>query len=860
MRNDPVGVMGRLPTGGGLAAEYSAKARLRHAARQFILPAILVLAACFWGSPAAARQQDAASPASERFVLCDTYCAIVDGTGARVVDRVFETLHDFIGPVAVYGYHGKNGAIDRQGRTIVKPVYDRIFVLGGRFLLAENGPAGDGGAVTLFDEHGNQLLHKVGDVRVDVWGGHPFYRINCPASGECPVVFLDDKGNEIARFAILREMDGAPLIVASADGAQLGYIDPSLRFVIPPRYLGAQPFVQGVALIRTTAGPGLIDQRGRVIVPPGRYQNVYVGDRDPWIKGFRPGDHSCGEYLRPDGKSIRLEHGLCPESTEELKALGYAFVRDAERRLGTVDARGRTLIRPAYPWLRALNDRYLIFGNDAERPTQFGVVDRQGKIVLPLQPVQIETYNGGCCFNPGALQNALVGVTPAGIGLLALDGRWIMPARYKDARVISSSLVALRDTDDVYRFFTATGQPTGLTSATEPAWLFPPPGGTRTFFLYSRRVDRNGGTDVLKGVADTTGRIVLPALYTDIDNAGDNLWAVKQQDGATVSVGLADHSGRIVAEPHFSDVLTPYRHDAAILRDRAGDALLVDASGRKLASFAALFPDLATRGDGDDTVDQSLDICFDPNPAAEPVDKPARPPSVQRICASPALRQESHAIEKNWRAAQAGNCLPDDFLALRPEYDQALADCTDDACIGNAMQAFQQNVADRARKCAAAPRGLAFLKQPVPADVRALLTRRIMTDHADDVADDSKPSLHFQAAQLNGRDAVLASAKTGTANGPAWLFRDEGRSWDLLFDGYVGYLRPLEATDGVRNGLPILRTQQHVSCCEHSVTYYAYDGRGYKPTRVCQQYYADDETSLLICQPAAPAAPQEEKN
>jgi hypothetical protein len=840
-----------------LAAEYSAKARLRHAARLFILSAILVLAACLWGSPAAARQQDAASPASERFVLCDAYCAIVDGTGARVVDRVFETLHDFIGPVAVYGYHGKSGAIDRQGRTIVKPVYDRIFVLGERFLLAENGPAGDGGAVTLFDERGNPLLHKVGDVRVDVWGGHPFYRADCPASDECPAVFLDDHGRETARFAVVREMDGASLIVASADGTHFGYIDQSLRFVIPPRHLDARPFVQDVALIRTEAGPGLIDRHGRIIVDPGHYESLFVDDRSPWIEAFRPGDHNCSDALRLDGKRVRLARGLCPFAKDDMKALGYAFVRDKARRLGIVDARGRTLIRPAYPWLRGLNDRYLIFGNDASQPTAFGIVDRRGKIVLALQPVRIEDYSAGCCSNPGELRDALVGVTPEGTGLLGLDGRWIVPARYKDARVISSDLVALRDTDDVYRFFTAAGQPTGLTSATEPAWLLPPPGGVRTFFSFGQRA---GGSEapLLKGVADRTGRIILPAEYTDIENAGTDLWLVKKQQGASVEIGLADHSGKIVAEPRFSELVPPYRRGAAILRDQDGDAVLVDDSGRTLASFAALFPQLATRGDGDDTIDLSLDICFDPDPAAEPGERSPRRSSAQRICADAALRQQSRATEKNWLAAQAGDCLPDDFLALRPAYDKSLADCANDACFRTAMQAFRQSIAAKARHCTAMPRGFTVLRKPVPAAVRARLTRRIATDYADDFDAGTKAPLHFWTARLSGRDAILVSAETGATNGPMWLFRNDDRSWNMLLYGYAGYLRPLEATDGVRNGLPVLRTQQHVSCCEHEVTYYAYNGRTYKPTRVCNQRYDADEMPLLFCQQDLDT-PKEEK-
>jgi hypothetical protein len=136
---------------------------------------------------------------------------------------------------------------------------------------------------------------------------------------------------------------------------------------------------------------------------------------------------------------------------------------------------------------------------------------------------------------------------------------------------------------------------------------------------------------------------------------------------------------------------------------------------------------------------------------------------------------------------------------------------------------------------------------------------------------DSGPdSLAFNALRLGGREAVVAFQQNGAHNSPFWpMLRDrpgKGKppQWRIVLDNYGGYLRPLEGTDAVRNGLPVLRTQQHASCCEHQVDYYAYDGRRYAPSLRCTQLYDGDSPVLFCDDPAedrrAPAgAPEKEE-
>ena len=204
--------------------------------------------------------------------------------------------------------------------------------------------------------------------------------------------------------------------------------------------------------------------------------------------------------------------------------------------------------------------------------------------------------------------------------------------------------------------------------------------------------------------------------------------------------------------------------------------------------------------------------------------------------------------------AVSGPCVPQDFLALRPQYDKDLAQCRDGACLENAMRSFQARLAATARQCARSPAPMKWLDRPVEPALRARL-RRLIAKHGENFEEDpdSGPdSLAFNALRLGGREAVAVVQQNGAHNSPFRLMlRDrpgKGKPppWRIVLENYGGYLRPLEGTDAVRNGLPVLRTQQHASCCEHQVDYYAYDGRRYAPSLHCTQLY-DGGSPVLFC-------------
>ncbi|WP_152027236.1 hypothetical protein [Brucella pituitosa] len=349
-------------------------------------------------------------------------------------------------------------------------------------------------------------------------------------------------------------------------------------------------------------------------------------------------------------------------------------------------------------------------------------------------------------------------------------------------------------------------------------------------------------------MADDKGTMVIPADNAKSEDISDTLPLLKF-DGTQHETGLADRNTHILAKSQFSQLRVP-SHDRASMVDTAiGDALLRGEDGKTIAGLNALSSEIVD--DVDDPVEMQLDLCEDQDLAAEPQKKRPKSAAKQLICGNPALRRKARDAEMTWHSAQTGACLPDPFLALRPAYDHALAGCRDSACAGREISRFLEQVKKTQETCGLSAPPL-DAKWTIPADVRSRLTKRLEREAAktdEDITDGSgAPDISLQPIVLGTRKTILATSNTGAHNNPLWIFmHNKEGGWDEIFKGYAGYLRPLELLSPPQGGLPLLRTQQHDSCCEHSVEFFVFDGKSYQKLRSCRQVYADDETALGFC-------------
>jgi hypothetical protein len=795
-------------------------------------------------------EPDAARP----FVLCDAYCAIVDARGKPVSDRVFDRVDDATGQVVIYGHDGKRGALNARGKRILKPVYDDLFVPEGEpfiqgYIKGKNASAPN--TDLLFDLDGNPVLTRT-DEQVGAWQGHPYYIVQCSGqdkgSRPCGTFFTGKDGRVVARFRYFYPEGASPLAVASPDGKRFGYVGPGLAFRIHAVYTHAEPFQDGYALVSNEEGMGLVDAKGDVRIAPGTFKALFGDEDDLFYVGFVAGDRQCGRYVRRDGTPVELPDGVCPFSSSRSLLHGYDLVRGKDG-IGAIDASGAVIIAPRYAGLLPLSGRYLAFARKRGGP--YGMMDRRGNVLI--QP--------GYLYLKLGPDGTVVAQRPdRTVVLLDRRGRRLGKHAFRDLEPLSAALLSytLRRPDGRMEHGFVKPDGTVLPLRGSAARVTEGPGRPARFVV-SEYVEPGV---LKKGLMDGRGRVIVPLAehVKSIEYLGDDLWRVRRYKRNSPPVDdVYDAAGRIVAALAPYRDIQPFRGGVTTAREKArGNPVLIDAQGRVLASYAALFPQYTARArEGDGIVMQALDRCRVADPAAEPEERPVESGVDKRICADPALRSLSRQTEKAYYSAQAGPCLPGVFMALRPAYDKALAVCADNACLRRSMLGLRKRLAAVAKTCARARSVVRWSDEPVPKGEQRALTKVIAghgdnyyAQDADNASSGDQGALSFQNLALGKLPAALVTQNTYAHNEPFWLLAKDGHGkWRIILQDYAGYLRGFDVAGATHNGLPILRIQQHASCCEHDVEYFQYDGHEYRSRRQCTQLYDGDETPVLFCGP-----------
>ena len=524
---------------------------------------------------------------NDRFVLCGSSCSIVDATGARVTEKTFAALKPFDGDLAVHGESGREGAINRAGKTILNARHAQLNVLDHRFLVAAD-PAGKDRMVTrIYDKAGHKLFRLKGPaVTFDAWSGHIFYQQSeCVGSNRtCPVVFLDDGFKPVAQFmAFERPAPDEPLARAGVGERENGFIDASLRFVVPPIYWYAATFVGPIALVTTPTGQqGAIDRTGKTLVLPGRYKSLYLWKGESFITAFRSDDPNCAVFIQTTGAEVKLDEGVCADQAEPLARFGYALVRDRQRRVGTIDTHGKLMIAPQYKSLTSLNSKYLVFNDNPGKSTVYGIVSVDGTILLPLQPARIETFGSSTYGSPAMLRDLFVARAASGYGLIDPTGAWKVQPTYHQVTVFSADLIGLANEAGYYQFADGAGRFLSL----ESRFIGLPDPVSGAFWVQLCSAAQMADAHNLscpKGVADRHGRIVLAARFDDIQNARTGLWQAALYKKGKKLWGVYDSDGVERIAPTFAELENDAGNRPTIATTASYQRVLIDKHGQILA-------------------------------------------------------------------------------------------------------------------------------------------------------------------------------------------------------------------------------------------------------------------------------------
>lgn len=290
---------------------------------------------------------------------------------------------------------GKCGFIDRHGKIVVKPEFDRchdfsdgraIVMVGSKtIVINENGQ-------TVFEPKLRLYGPKFSDGLISV----------CSRSDTCiPIGYLDREG----RMAIKPQFStGYPF----SEGRALinvdnrwGYINKKGKTVIPPKFLQASAFSNGLAQVHTYENTAewrgarwsYIDKNGKIVRSQRRREPANL------VNGFAPSKWNGFEWTLIDETGEPAFH---PQfDTDQISVAEYPRVCDGLIRVvtkgpwskwGYADLSGRIVIHPQFTWAQHFSEGLAVVKVNNGK---LGYVDKTGTVVIRAQFDQADDFIGG---------------------------------------------------------------------------------------------------------------------------------------------------------------------------------------------------------------------------------------------------------------------------------------------------------------------------------------------------------------------------------------------------------------------------------------------------------------------------------
>lgn len=285
------------------------------------------------------------------------------------------------------------GYINNEGRTAIEPRYDYAedFQDNGLAIVQRKNSSG------LIDSSGREKVKPIYSFIA------PFAEGRAVVSDAKGYTFIDEKGKEVtsARYDYLNSLhEGRALFSkqSTTGNSRYGYLDAQGKEVLPPVYLDAGDFMNGMALVKISEGEyALIDPQGRVL---HTYKHPFVGYPGDGLLAFQETENGKYGYLNLDG-SVAIK----PQFTAALPfSEGRAVINTAEdygNAYGLIDKTGKQIIPATYYEVLQLGENRVALGTPvyAEQPyrgSRYVIADAvTGKVLSSHPLLGVNNYQHG---------------------------------------------------------------------------------------------------------------------------------------------------------------------------------------------------------------------------------------------------------------------------------------------------------------------------------------------------------------------------------------------------------------------------------------------------------------------------------
>ncbi len=801
----------------------------------------------------------ASEPDASAYALCQDICIVVDAQGQRIGTRAYDGIEDIVGDLVIYKRGDRYGIANLKGETLVAPSHQYLHRV-GRGLIAgiDDMPSNSIGInhdrITFYALDGRKVAERAANtnesVEAHAWRENT-YALRCVWKDgnrtDCRYEFIDGEGRTLAEFESFDSGDNRALLApARVPGGLTGYVDESLSFVIAPRFQWAYRFEGGIARVTLQDdSAGLIDTRGRLLIPAGRYTSAYAFENERYVNVYRK-DSRCGEHYTRKGRRLRTPEDLCVHDGPSLDQPNVIIVKNAANKFGAIDHRGRITVPTQFDGLEYFNNTHLRFRDDSSK--RYGLLSLRGEIVLPADYEELRPFRNE--HPPYEMRDdrviARVGTMS---GMLGLDGRWIMPMAPGRIEVLDMNLIVRSVSSEAKSLLDADGRELGITFKYD---AFAHRGLPDRFELHKSDSE---------GVIDDKGQWVLPPKFRSVELRPDGYFAVEVWDESKRRIlrGLYDRDGREILAPMYAELGYAYAKNMLTVTTADWRKQLVDRNGRVIAEWQSLTPERLNSGDA--ILEAQIDPCFIADPTAEPPDLPSRQPGLAEHCTNPAHRARLRETRLQAVHAMGGDCLPLDLHRAFSAHTANVAACTTSSCIEQARLSLAERLPALIAQCPK-PRRANGSNDTAPVTDAVIRALRPLLDHIaakQNPADAPIEGYRYSWLDPSSpRDRVVVWAELSDPRYiPFHVFeRRDGGLWRATLSDAAGSIAVFDATDPARADNDWIGTTTAGNALLQQ-TYWRRNAKGdFEPGLVCESHYSSQEGSeyYMICSDPASKA------
>ncbi len=431
----------------------------------------------------------------------------IDRNGKMIITPQFDVAFPFAGGLAKVVVKGFCGFIDKSGKQAIEPRFFRAgFFSEGLVALATRDRFG------YADRTGNFVIAPQFDEAAEFKDGLAPVRIGKKWK------YINRQGKMLSKdeYDEARPFSEGLAVVGvvrtnfedsrwggySGTKMAYGFIDTSGKYVIQPKFLGAESFSSGLSLVSVPHGDWFGEVEDAVFIDRKERQ---IGRRFPAAQSFKN---------------------------------GMAFVKIDQQQSGFIDVTGKVIVRgrgSTFPLLSS------VFRHDQR--ISYGFVDKTGKLMIPNDFCTARSFSGGLAYVETVEKGRRLFIDKSGQPKIELAGTMI-------AQDFSEGLAAVQVWEK-----SQSGTLTGFIDPTGEFVIRPRFHAARRFseglapVQFTRDLNSNNW-----GFIDKTGAAVLPAKYRDALPFRDGLARVNYIIHTSSGLGeihsaFIDKSGTLSVNP-----------------------------------------------------------------------------------------------------------------------------------------------------------------------------------------------------------------------------------------------------------------------------------------------------------------------